>query len=40
MNASELVAKLFRANALNCRGIVGAGNLEPLVRTSWWSGAR
>ena len=27
----------FRANALNSRGIVGAGNLGPLVRTSWWS---
>ena len=25
-----------RANALNCRGIVGTGNPEPLAPTSWW----
>jgi hypothetical protein len=26
----------FRANALNSRGIVGAGNPERLAPTSWW----
>jgi hypothetical protein len=27
----------FQANALNSRGIVGAGNPERLVPTTWWS---
>ena len=27
----------FRANALNSRGIVGAGNPGPFAATSWWS---
>jgi hypothetical protein len=28
----------FRANALNCRRIVGTGNPGPFAPTSWWSG--
>src|SRR6202035_426504 len=28
----------FRANALNSRGIVGAGNPGRFAPTSWWSG--